>query len=157
YASWLTHLPEADRQRVLAAANSEERLKVVRELKERDWVESLPPGRREEWSKAPEAERKRLAERWRMEERTRQEEWADAKRWDAVARERPMGPMGQERFREEVNTFVNSRLMPMLSAEEKARLRPRDGDARPNPGAYLATVVELSDRHPVLALEPKYT
>src|SRR5437763_11012716 len=52
YAAWLSRLPAAGRQRVVAAANSEDRLQVVREIKEQQWVESQPPARLAEWKAA---------------------------------------------------------------------------------------------------------
>src|SRR5260370_9065540 len=51
YVDWLKNLSEADRQRVILAANAPERLKVIREIRERQWIEQLPRATREKLQK----------------------------------------------------------------------------------------------------------
>src|SRR5262249_36054247 len=142
YASWLARLPEAERQRVLAAENTDERLRVVREIKERQWLESQPPTRVAEWKAAGEEQRRRLIERWREEELARSDELAEAKHLEAMERERPMGPRGFDGFRDDLNAFVEKRLMPMLSADELKQLRQAGGRGRWNMQRCLAAGCE---------------
>jgi hypothetical protein len=156
YVAWLARLPEADRQRVVAAASSEERVQAVREIKERQWVESQPPTRLAEWKAATEEQRKRLAERWRQEEQARSDDWAESKHLEAMERERPMGPRGIDGFREDLNTFVQKRLAPMLTADELKQLQAAEAMRRFNIQGYFTTVVKLSDRHPVLVPDAKF-
>jgi hypothetical protein len=156
YAAWLARLPEADRQRVIAAASSEERVQVVREIKERQWVESQPPARLAEWRAANEELRRRLAERWRQEEQAHSDDWAEAKHLEAMERERPMGPRGLDGFREDLSAFIQKRLVPMLSADELKQLQAAEAMRRWNMQGYFTTVVKLSDRHPVLAPDARY-
>lgn len=153
YVSWLTRLPEADRQRILDARTTTERVQIVREIKERQWVETQPPARLNAWRTAAPAERPALVERWRQEDRQRAEELAEARRWEALGRIRLADNLPAW---DELGAFINQHLMPMLSPEEKARLRPKEPEWRRNPMNWLATVAELSDRHPVLGLKPQY-
>ena len=155
YASWLTKLPAADRQRVLAAATASDGLKIIREIKERQWFDQLPLADREEWTKASEANRKKLVEKWKKEEQKRKADRTEQRRWEVVLHERPFQAMADEGFRIELNDFVKTRLEPMLSADERARLRSLETDPRRGPMAWMRTVAELSDHHPVLSLEPK--
>jgi len=156
YAAWLTRLPVEDQQRIAAAAATGERLNVVRELKERDWLARLPLAQRTQLATAPEAERKTLLERWHREEREQRDEWAEAARWETLTRERPiMAIVGQDSFKRELQTFIEKRLLPMLSPQEKAQIRMPDGETR-RPMLWLRSVAEIAERHPVLALEPKF-
>jgi hypothetical protein len=142
---------------VLAAATSEERLKTVREVREQQWFEQLPRSQREQWKAAPEADRRRLLEQWRQEELSGREDWAEARRVEAMTRDRPfMALVSQEGFRREVQTFVEKRLLPQLTQQEKAQLRPHEAEPR-RWLPWLRAVAELAERHPALALEPKYT
>src|SRR5262249_15118446 len=75
---------------------------------------------------------------------------------EAMDRERPMGPRGLDGFRDDLNTFVQKLLMPMLSADEVKQLQTAEAMRRWNMQGYFATVVKLSDRHPVLAPDAKY-
>jgi hypothetical protein len=154
YVSWLTRLPEADRERILQISDTSQRLQVIREIKERQWIESQPPTRLSQWQKTPPAERSALVARWRQEDKQRAEELAETRRWEALGR--VVRPFENLPPLEELTVFVTQHLLPMLSPEEKARLRPKEPEARRNPMSWFATIVELSDRHPVLSLKPQY-
>ncbi len=153
YVSWLTRLPAEDRQRILDAPSTAERLQAVREIKQRQWIESQPPSRLNAWRSANSSEQAALLERWRQEDRRRAEELADVRRWETLGRLRVVENLPAL---EELGLFVNQHLLPMLSPEEKARLRPKEPEWRRNPMNWLTTVLELSDRHPVLSLKPQY-
>jgi hypothetical protein len=47
YATWLERLPAEDRQRVEQAPTSAQRLQLIREIRERQWIATLTPGERE--------------------------------------------------------------------------------------------------------------
>src|SRR5579871_5190838 len=122
YASWLTRLPAADQNLVTAETSIDERLKIVRELKERDWQIHLPLAQRTQLAHATELERKTLLDRWHRDEREQREEWAETRKWEALMRERPvMAVVSQESFRKELQSFIEMRMCPMLSAQEKAQ------------------------------------
>ena len=69
YSQWLGHLPEGDRRRIEASRDANERLQIVKELREREWIEHLPRATREELAKlTPDQQRTRMTE-LRKEER----------------------------------------------------------------------------------------
>src|SRR5262249_36980500 len=65
YAVWLDRLPDDGRREVLAAANGKDRLAVVRELRSRQWVDSLSDAQQKEIKGLPAAERAVLLGKWR--------------------------------------------------------------------------------------------
>lgn len=159
YVSWLTKLPKEDRERVVSASNASERLRIIRELKEKQWFEQLPLVHREQWNQASEDDRKKLVQQWKQEEQRRKEDRTDQRRWEVVAHERPFQAMADERFRAELVDFVKVRLGPMLSFDEKNRLKAAQTEQRRGPMPWLPwmrAVADLSDQHPVLSLEPRY-
>jgi len=155
YAAWLTRLPDADRQRIQLANGSAERLKVVREIRDQQWLASLPKAQRDEYGAALDNRKPELLAKWRAEERTRAKEWADARqRGSELASERPLGIVNQDEFRR----FVE-RLRPMLGPLERERLRRAEEEWQNGNMFFLARVVlELSDKHPQLSLpsHPQY-
>jgi hypothetical protein len=158
YSAWLTRLPEADQKRIAGQTTVEDRLKVVRELRELQWLTNLPAAVRVKVAAASQDDRKALIEQLQREQKEQREEWAEMQRLESMARERPvMAMVNQESFRRELQVFIEKRLTPMLSPQEKSLLRLPDGEARRNMVAWLRTVAELAERHPVLALEPKFT
>ncbi len=75
YAAWLDHLPPADRKYIESAANSKERLRRIREIRDKQWVQTLPKAVREEIQRAKGKERQELIQKYRQEERKRRQEW----------------------------------------------------------------------------------
>jgi hypothetical protein len=142
YAGWLSRLPESDRGRVNAAPAGPERLRVVREVLERQWIDGQPPAYRERLASAAPAERTRLLDKWRSDEQERQRERVLALR---VAEEAalPIMPERQRKFREEVQKFVKEQLEPKLNARQKERLATA---AVKNPAfGYFHQVLLLSE------------
>jgi len=140
FANWLERLPEGDRLNILETTDSKERLRRIKEIREREWVERQPLAIREELAKAPADQRASQIARFKREERQRRQEWA------GPARVKP-GPVPKRLadFPPEVQRFVNEALMPMLNDEEKQQLK--DADARGNGVARMLAV--LADRHPI--------
>jgi hypothetical protein len=118
YALWLSRLPDADRARVQSAAAGQERLRVVRDVVEKQWMDGLPPARKAQLARSSEAERAKLIEQWHDEDRARQRERMFALR-------DTMFPVQTERFRQlrdDVQKFVKSDLEPRLSPRERDAL-----------------------------------
>src|SRR5207248_8639062 len=69
YTSWLMRLPESDRQHIQSAASAEERLKIVREIRQQQWLQTLPRAQQDEYKAAPANQKAELAAKWRAEER----------------------------------------------------------------------------------------
>jgi hypothetical protein len=143
YSAWLEQLPEADRQRVLAAANPAERLRVIKEIRERQWLQQLPRKVREGLEKVPPQERAKETARLKQEERLHRRQWQRVPR--------PPARLGD--FSPRVQAFVNEKLLPRLSPTEKERLDKAQGRWP----QYAHTLVVLAEKHPVLpALPPPY-
>lgn len=148
YSDWAARLPEANQRRI-DAADRTERLDVVKDLRQKEWIERLPKAEREDLLALPDAAARaaRLAQ-LRKEERQRRQEWRDwANGLKTRPGPRPGRPAHLADFPKEVQTFVNDQLAPMLSEEEKEELK-RASQAR-WPRLALA-ILELSDKHPVL-------
>jgi hypothetical protein len=138
YALWLSRLPEAERKRVQTAAPGPERLRVVRDVLERQWLDGLPPARKEQLATATELERARLIDAWHREDRQRNQERVIALRAAEV-----LGFPGQvERFQQELQKFVKTELEPKLNQREKNRLQA--AGKQPFNRNYLHQVWELS-------------
>jgi len=75
YVNWLDKLPPADRKFIEDAPNSKDRLRRIREIREKQWVQTLPKAVREEIMHAKGAERQALIKKYRQEEKKRRQEW----------------------------------------------------------------------------------
>jgi hypothetical protein len=154
YAQWLSALSDTDRKLIEKTPASSERLRVIREIMERQWLDNLPTPRKELLAKATDtAERANLIERWHREERDRNQDRV----WQLRDAQESMIPGQAERFkrfREAVEHFAKTELEPKLApkekshlqtAAEKMRLQPLAG--RPATFAYLHLVWVLSAAH----------
>jgi hypothetical protein len=146
YASWLERLPESQRRQIESTTDRAERLKLIRQLREQEWLERLPYKVREELLALPEEKRPEAIARVREEERQRQLAWQRTLRLRAAAASRPGKPAALADFPPEVIAFVEDVLKPMLSPAELKRLDDADGQWPLLP----LTILELSDKHPVL-------
>ncbi len=141
YRAWLEALPEADRQRVEAAAGSDERLRVIREIRERQWVERLPAKVREELEQLPPERRQARVTLLRKEEQRHRREWRRGLRLPP-----PVRPTTLKAFPPEFQAFVQNVLAPQLSPKEKERLL----NAETKWPQYVRALDRLSRDHPVL-------
>lgn len=144
YADWLARLPEADRARIAAAATKDERLALIRTLRDQQWMAKQPRAVREQWAKLQGAARDAFVRARRAEARQRKREWTIAARfWKELESRRPL-PSRPADFPGEVRTYIQDYLKPMLNKDEKEQLAKAEGTW---PG-YPLTLVELADRHP---------
>jgi hypothetical protein len=142
YGAWLERLPEPDRQRIESAADATERLRVIKEIKDRQWVERQPLAvNRELDALAPEQRPARIAA-LRKEERERRLAWQRELRKPTRAIERPTRLV---EFTLDTQNYVREMLQPVLSNEEKERLAKAEGADWPQ---LARAVWELSEKHP---------
>jgi hypothetical protein len=153
YNDWLQRLPEAERKKLESAADAKDKLRLIKEIREREWIGRLPKAYQEELTRLasePAKYRQRIKE-LHEEERQRHQEWAYAIRhWNEGERLRQVAGRLQK-LKPEIAEFVRDSLTPLLSEEEKLRLK-QDFDAVAKPGQWvqaLTTLVELSDKHPL--------
>jgi hypothetical protein len=150
YNAWLFKLPEADRQRILAASSAAERLDEVKRLREREWVESLPKVYRDEYATLDTDARRVRIQEWRTEEGERREEWSLAQKHWADNPPGKIPPVfGADRLG--VEAFVTHLRENLSDTERKsvddARLALDENGVW---FGYGFLVVRLADQHPIL-------
>jgi hypothetical protein len=123
YHAWLQRLPASDRQRIEAAGDWRQRLEVVKELREREWISRLPRTQQDQLRSLPEKERKARIASLRQEQHQRQREALQLPS-KGGRRDRPI------KFNDlpaDIQTFVKTSLMPLLTDAEKKRLKDAEG------------------------------
>lgn len=136
YGTWLKRLPEKDRQQIESASGPGDRLQAVRDVRDREWVARLPRALRERVDKTPAEQRPAQVIQLRDQERQRRRDW----RQTHIVRLSDFPP--------EVQTFVNESLRPLLSPEERVRLRNAEGTGP----LYGKTILDLGERYRALHL-----
>lgn len=143
YADWLDGLGPSERQQVQEAPDTATRLLRIRELLDRQWRQRLPRAQQHLLAQQPDE-----AIRLKRQEREHRREWQVALRhWDELLRRDPALPARLTDYPPAVRSFVTQALMPLLSKEERDRLRKADEDGR----LYPFVLVQLADKHPILA------
>ncbi len=160
YSAWLARLPEVERQSVLAAPAASERLAVVNALRERQWIESLPPPQKARLGAITDPDKRaELIRHWRDEEDVGRDRWAAIRRHaESLAADKAPWPFDTEHGRKEVIEFA--RHVFKTDEPRKCRLSPAElGEYRRTLDAaradhawawYGLTVYELSRLHPYL-------
>jgi hypothetical protein len=94
---------------VLAANTGSHRLGEIRELRERQWVDSLPPAHREKLTGLKPADKAELIGQWRKAEAERRDEWDFVREHaDDIAANRVPWPFDDPARRREVVEFVRA-------------------------------------------------
>lgn len=147
YTGWLSRLPSDERARVNAAAPGPERLKVVDQILDRQWQESLPKPDRDRLAKLTSDERSELLKKLRNEEDDRRDLRRSARRAaDEFAAAGRMPGLSPEEFRERVRAVVEESLRPLVTAAEEPQLT-REGLNRITVGRYYGAVYDLSEKY----------
>jgi hypothetical protein len=149
YAAWLGTLSPADRRQIESASDSAERLGVVREIREREWIDRLPKARRDQVLKAPPDKRAALLADLRRQEHDRHLEWLPAPGAEP-APARPWPPTRTGELPPEVQNYVTLYLTPRLNKEDRDRFKNAEGQWP----LYGKVLLELADKHPVFAPGP---
>ncbi|MER3414735.1 MAG: hypothetical protein C4297_00780 [Gemmataceae bacterium] len=127
YVEWLRHLPPERRRDLEAAPSRQEKLRLIRQIKEEQWVALLPLADRERLAQAASpAERQQIL----VTLKRRQQEW-ELDFWLAES--------GAD-LHQSLHDWVTRTLMPRLTPQEKRRIT----DAEARPPAYWRTVQELA-------------
>jgi hypothetical protein len=143
YAEWFNNLPDELRRKIEAAPTSYERLRLIKEIREQQWVDRLPKAKRDQVNKARGDERVALIQRFRQEEKKRRQEWQfAAKYWDELVTGPPPKRAAEISFPGS-RSFVEGVLIPRLSDTDKKFLHNAEGKWPDYPRA----VVELADRY----------
>jgi hypothetical protein len=142
YAGWLYRLTADERDKINAAPAGPERLKLVDEQLEKEWLRSLPKLDQDKLAKATGDERTQLIEQLHKDEEERRKLRLQARRTIEEAAVLGPLPFGQPEFRSRVETFVEESLRPLLSRQEEDRLNAM---AKGTWQRYFQTVYELSE------------
>src|SRR5262249_17512535 len=138
YAAWFTRLPDEDRRRVNSAVTVEEKLRTIRDIRNRQWIAQLPQTARDELKNASPIKSQEVLDKWRAEERRQRDEWAAAHRaWDVFGGERPK--MTVQDTMGDMTTFVEARLLPLLNPTERTRLEDARRSGNPFHLAHVVT------------------
>jgi hypothetical protein len=142
YHAWLGRLPESDRKRI-EAASSEQRLAIIKEIREQQWVERLPELIRNELKAMPAGKRAERIVELKKEERQRIQE---ALKMHPPVRPRKDKPTKLSEFPPEVQLFFREQLNPLLTSQERETLKRAEGQPWPT---YARTLSEFAGRHPI--------
>jgi hypothetical protein len=142
YACWVARLETADPARLLAARSTEERMQIVRELREREWRSHLPALVRTELDNLPpELVRRRVSE-LRREEALLRRQMAGLRTWQDGNRQ----PIRLVEFPVAVMDFVEEKLLPRLRPEQGEFLEAAEGREWP---VLARSISVLATRYPV--------
>jgi hypothetical protein len=168
HAIWFNLLPESDRKNILMAKTSELRLKQVRAIREKQWIETLPPNQQKQLMAAADAMKNELIKDWRSEDLRRRKEWSYAQKnpGETLDPTKVPWPFNDEAKRNEIEAFAIT--VFRLDDAKKIRLTANELDryskalslAKEHGGAYWysygKTVYDLvrKPEHEELLLPP---
>ena len=161
YAVWLNNLPDLDRKGILTAAAAESRLKLIRTLRQKQVIDSLP------LSGVNGDLNSKLAEEFRANEIRRHEEWKHARKHpELLDGSKAPWPFDNETLKAEIMDFAKLAFRlddkdvkgSRLTANELERYTSDQDFALKQGGAawsiYGRTLYELIKRHEDLLLPP---
>lgn len=147
YADWLEQLRQknpAAYQAIKDAPDAAARRALIKDQREREWMEAQPKKQRDEWAQLQGAARAQYVANLRAEARHRHEQWLIAKRfWKELEIKQPM-PTRLGEFTDKgekadkVKKYVDEYLLPYLTAEEKKALESAEGRWPDYPQALVA-------------------
>jgi hypothetical protein len=128
YVEWLDGLSEIDRTRVDAAEDGNQRLRVVKEIREQEWIAHLARVDQERIRSSNGDQRAKYVDDLRKEERKRKKDWQLA----FVNLEEPISrtakPEHIQDFPAETRLYYHFSLQPMVGwGEDRDRVRRADG------------------------------
>lgn len=170
YVAWFFTLSVEEKRRILTAANSKLRLEQIREIQDRQWVESLAANQRKQYEMAAtESLKRKLVEEWKGEEIKRRKEWVYARKNPSETLEvsKIPPPFDNEKVRAEILAFARHAFRiednkdakgSRLSANELERYNSALNFALTQGGAawqiYGKTVYELAKKQEDYLLPP---
>lgn len=119
YSVWMEQLPEPERRAVLEA---EDKVTVIRGLRQREWIERLPRAIRKELADLPRDKRLARINQLQLQERQHRFLWQRMPGSSDGVR-----PAKYKDLPKETQTFLEKELMPRLSDQEKRQLKQAEG------------------------------
>jgi hypothetical protein len=157
YVDWLEQLRKKDPatyRAIKEAPTAAARLALIKDRRDREWMEQQPKKYRDEWEKLTGAARAEFVVTRRAAERHKHEQWLIARRfWKELESGKTM-PSRLADFAdgktEKVKRYVEEYLLPNITADEKKQLERAEGHW-PD---YPQTLVAVARKYPS-ALPPK--
>ena len=142
YMIWLERLPEDERRRIEETTDSQERLRLIRAIRERQWIEKLPRTVQADLDKLPDGARSAEVARLRDQERQQRLLWKRPVNVGLHTRQ----AVHPADLPAEVRNFIEKQLLPHMTLEERRQYNAALGRWPDFP----RKVKELAKRHPVL-------
>lgn len=127
YTIWLERLPDSERKGILAAATPGLRLGVIRDIRERKWLDSLPAAQRNQLNGLSVADKGIRISDWKKAEAERREEWGNYRiHADSIAANRTPWPFDDEKMRQSVIEYMRTKFK--TDDPKKSRLKNNEFD-----------------------------
>jgi len=128
YSLWLDRLPEAERKGVLAAATPGLRIGVIRDIRERQWLDGLPTSQRSQLAGLEGARKSERIQQWKDEETRQRNLWYFVrKNAEAITGVKAPWPFDTDAGRKQVIDFIRTAYRP--DEPKRTRLSKIDLDA----------------------------
>lgn len=144
YSGWLEKLPHDDRRRIEQTKEWPDRLRLIKEVRERQWLDRLPQKVREALLKLPPDQRSVRENELRRQEQQQRKLWQRPLPIAVIPRPVKQ-PTRLSEFPRDSQVFVERNVLPHLTAEERRQYDKAEGQAD-----FLSTVKRLAAKHPVL-------
>jgi hypothetical protein len=158
YADWLEHLRKEDLQLIKDAPDAAARLAVIKDLRDREWMQGQPKAYRLEWEKLQGEARGQFVAKLRLDERQKHQRWVISQRfWKELESQKTLpcrlsdfavevkGKVKDKEAPKTVNKveiYVNDYLKPYMTAQEEEQLKEAEG-RWPD---YPVVLVEIASR-----------
>jgi hypothetical protein len=143
FTYWLDHLPEADCARVEAAEYGAERLRIVKELREHEWIAHLPRVDQNRIHNAPQDQRPKIIAALHQEESNRRREWQATLLNVEETETKASKPKHVSELPPDIQMYFNRTLFPTLTPGERGRIKAADGKWP----ELARTILDLSKSH----------
>ena len=147
YADWLDQLRQQDPAAYRAIKDAPDpaaRLALIKERRDREWVQTQPKAQRDQWEKLPAEARADFVLKLRQEERHKHQQWVIAQRfWKELETKKEL-PCRLSDFSDKVKNYVKDFLLPKLTEAELKQLSGAEG-RWPD---YPVALVEIAGKRP---------
>lgn len=145
YSDWLDQLREKEPQAyrmIKEAPNDSARIALIKDRRDREWMELQPKVQRDEWNKLQGPARAEFVLMLREQERRKQEQWLIAKRFWRELESKQTMPCRLSEFTPKVREYVTDYLLPYMTDVEKKELQSAEGHWPDYPQTLVAFAVK---------------
>jgi hypothetical protein len=141
YVDWLSQLPHEDRQAIQKCGSDSERLQLIKQIRNREWILRQPRAVQEELKRLQPVEQAARIAQLRKSEAESRNHWELAMLYaDQFGKFRNQ----PAKLSDDLRFFIKETLEPMLSLEEKKQL----ADTKDKWPFFEMKLVELVEKHP---------